>query len=567
MSLPRVASLETFLSVAVDGERSRRGSIASTAPSVRPRRLSFNPLPESWHPIVPPRDVDHPAQTVGAFEVPQWKRILQIVCAVIYCLFAAGVVFGYAALKPVLKKTGAYRDICGDDDICIEIRLNLMFTVAAVATNVAALPVGAILDHYGPRVCGVLGALCLAIGAAFMAFGERVNFDALLPGYLFLALGGPFTYISSFQLSNAFPQHSGLILALLTGAFDASSALFLLYRVIYQKTDGTFSLEKFFLAYLVVPVGIIVMQFTILPRQSYKTVGEMIVDYEAPDSDDPFSSSAVDVDDQVDEETALLREAQRQEQREYSENIAHEIEELLGDETADKQALREEATNNRSGVWGVMHNHTAIQQIRSPWFILICLFTVVQMTRINYFVATIRVQYSAILGSVEKAIEINNFFDLALPLGGIISIPFIGIILDHTSTVAVLATLVTVATTIGVLGVLPFEWGAYANICLFVLYRPFYYTAVSDYSAKVFGFQTFGTVYGTIICLAGLLNFSQSGLDYLFHETFDGNPIPVNLILLLLGLAIGIGLVGYVALRTRWMRMKREAAYTNGREY
>ncbi|KAJ2989049.1 hypothetical protein NUW58_g3666 [Xylaria curta] len=564
MSLPRVASLETFLSVPTEGERSRRGSIASTAPSMRPRRLSFNPLPESWDPVIA-REVDHHAQTIGAFEVPQWKRILQIVCAVIYCFFAAGVVFGYAAIKPILKQTGAYQDICEGNDMCVEIRLNLMFTVAAVATNVAALPVGAILDHYGPQVCGVLGAICLAIGAVFMAFAERVQFDALLPGYLFLALGGPFTYISSFQLSNAFPQHSGLILALLTGAFDASSALFLLYRIIFQSTEGAFGLEKFFLAYLVVPVAMIIMQLTILPRQSYKTVGEMIVDYEAPDFDDAFSSSAVEADDQVDEETALLREAQRQEQREHNENIVHEIEELLGTETADKQAQREEATNTRSGVWGVMHNYTVIEQIRSPWFILVCLFTVVQMTRINYFVATIRSQCSAILGSIEKAVEINNFFDLALPLGGIISIPFIGFVLDHTSTVAVLTTLVTVATTIGILGVLPFEWAAYKGIILFVLYRPFYYTAVSDYTAKVFGFQTFGTVYGTIICLAGLLNFSQSGLDYLFHDTFRGNPIPVNLILLSLGLVIGISLVTFVALKTRWLRTKREAEYTNGR--
>ncbi|GAW20001.1 hypothetical protein ANO14919_094950 [Xylariales sp. No.14919] len=563
MSLPRVGSLETFLSVPTEGERSRRGSIASTAPSMRPRRLSFNPLPESWDPVIA-RDIDHhPAQTIGAFEVPRWKRILQIVCAVIYCFFAAGVVFGYAALKPVLKQTGAYQDICEGNDMCVEIRLNFMFTVAAVATNVAALPVGAILDHYGPRVCGVIGAMFLAIGAVFMAYAERVSFDALLPGYLFLALGGPFTYISSFQLSNAFPQHSGLILALLTGAFDASSALFLLYRIIFQKTNGAFGLAEFFISYLTVPVVIITMQLTILPSQSYKTVGEMIVDYEAPDSDDPFSSSAIETDDQVDEETALLR----QEQREHNESIAHEIEELLGTETADKQARREEATNNLSGVWGVMHNHTALQQIRSPWFVLICLFTVLQMTRINYFVATIRVQYSALLGSVEKAAKINNFFDLALPLGGIISIPFIGVILDNTSTVAVLVTLVTVATSIGVLGVLPFEWAAYANICLFVLYRPFYYTAVSDYSAKVFGFQTFGTVYGTIICLAGLLNFSQSGLDYLFHDTFHGNPVPVNLILLSLGLVIGICLVVYVALKAKLLRMKREAGYTNSAEY
>ncbi|KAI1142721.1 MFS general substrate transporter [Hypoxylon sp. FL0543] len=565
MSLQRVGSLETFVNVPTEGRRSRRGSVSSVAASERARKLTFNPLPESWNPVFDDEEEDHLGQTRGAFEVPQWKRILQVVVMVIFCLFAAGVVFGYAALKPVLKKEGAYQDICNGGDTCVEIHLNLMFTVAAVATNVAALPVGAILDHYGPRVCGIIGAVFLSIGALLMSFAKNLPFDAFLLGYLFLALGGPFTYISSFQLSNAFPRHSGLILALLTGAFDASSALFLVYRIIYAKSEGSFGHHKFFLAYLAVPVAILIFQLTLLPKQSYKTVGEMIEEIEAPVfTDASTAADVVNVDDQVDEQTALLRE----EQREHYESVVHDIEELLGSSRADKdkQAQREEAKNERSGVWGVMHNHTAWEQIRSPWFVLICLFTVVQMTRINYFVATIRPQYEAIFGDAAKAIEINNFFDLALPLGGIISIPFIGVILDHTSTIAVLTTLVTVATTIGILGVLPYVWAAYANIVLFVLYRPFYYTAVSDYSAKVFGFRTFGKVYGTIICLSGLLNFSQSGLDFLFHKTFKGNPVPVNLLLLVLGLVIGICLVGYVGLKTRRLNSKREASgYVSGR--
>lgn len=178
------------------------------------------------------------------------------------------------------------------------------------------------------------------------------------------------------------------------------------------------------------------------------------------------------------------------------------------------------------------------------------------MTRINYFVATIRVQYEAILGSKDEAVVLNNFFDLALPLGGIISIPFIGGILDHTSTVTVLSVLVVCATSIGLFGIIPETWAGYANICLFVLYRPFYYTAVSDYSAKVFGFRTFGTVYGTIICMSGLFNFSQSGLDYLFHITFNGNPIPVNVLLLSMGMAVGIALVIFVAVKAK--RIKRQ---------
>lgn len=68
----------------------------------------------------------------------------------------------------------------------------------------------------------------------------------------------------------------------------------------------------------------------------------------------------------------------------------------------------------------------------------------------------------------------------------------------------------------------------------------------SDYSAKVFGFATFGKVYGLIICLAGLMNFSQSALDAATHKTFHNDPVPVNIILLSLALLVGIVLVTFV---------------------
>lgn len=119
----------------------------------------------------------------GAFEVPKRKRILQITLAVIYCLLAAGIVFGYAALKPILISEGVYRDKCTSEEIangtrvCYQqgMRLNFMFTIAAVATNVCALLVGTILDQYGPRVAGVIGSFLFAAGCTGMAFGRNIT--------------------------------------------------------------------------------------------------------------------------------------------------------------------------------------------------------------------------------------------------------------------------------------------------------------------------------------------------------------------------------------------------------
>lgn len=40
------------------------------------------------------------------------SRIVQVAVAVIYCLLSAGVVFGYAAIKPVFVKEGVYSQYC-----------------------------------------------------------------------------------------------------------------------------------------------------------------------------------------------------------------------------------------------------------------------------------------------------------------------------------------------------------------------------------------------------------------------------------------------------------------------
>ncbi|PUU74792.1 major facilitator superfamily domain-containing protein [Tuber borchii] len=488
-------------------------------------------------------------EPIGAFEVSKGKRLLQVGLAVVYCLFAAGVVFGYAALKPVMIEEEIYRDKCTEKEIekglrvCYEqeIRLNFMFTLAAVATNVCALLVGTILDQYGPRVSGIIGSILFALGCLGFSFAKQIrSFDPYPISYLLLALGGPFIFISSFHLSNAFPSHSGLILSMLTGAFDSSSAVFLLYRLLYDHTHGKLTLRTWFTAYLIVPATILILQLTLMPSRSYKTVGELVRQAEVEEEllhEDDDNEDYIEVDD----DDLRLR-------RERRSSLIHEIDSLLGGKDAKTIHDRKlEESHESSGVWGAMHGMPINRQIRSWWFVLITLFTVIQMTRINYFVATIRQQYEFLLGSYHSAVEINQFFDLALPIGGILAVPLIGYLLDRYSTLIVLQILVALAAIIGGLGIVKDSYpAAIAGIIGFVAYRPFYYTAVSDYAAKVFGFETFGKVYGLIICLAGLLNLSQTGLDALTLRAFRKDPRPVNLGLLTASVVVGCALVGYV---------------------
>jgi len=68
----------------------------------------------------------------------------------------------------------------------------------------------------------------------------------------------------------------------------------------------------------------------------------------------------------------------------------------------------------------------------------------------------------------------------------------------------------------------------------------------SNYTTKIFGFRTFGRVYGAIICSSGVVNFAQYGLDYLTHIQFKGNPVPVNILFTASSLVVGVPLVTFV---------------------
>lgn len=352
--------------------------------------------------------------------------------------------------------------------------MNLTFVVASITTNVAALPVGTLLDRYGPRVCGIIGSILLFLGAIAMALAEKLPFDAYIIGYFLLAIGGAFVFVPSFHLSNAFPQLQGVILALVTGAFDASAAVFLFFRLMYERTGGAFGLKEFFLSYLAVPILFLACQLTFMPHRSYETrveLGERM-----DEADDP-AHDLHDSDDELEDGELTRVRSEREEERQQK---LSEVTELLGTvKERQERKSKEVEKQATSGVWGAMHGRSVWQQTRSAWFILIALLTIITMARMNFFISTIWTQYRAMLNSPSKADQVNEFFDAALPIGGVITVPFIGLLLDHLSMLTILAILVTASTAIGVFGVIPTLWAAYCNVILFVLYRPLYYSAMS----------------------------------------------------------------------------------------
>lgn len=436
-------------------------------------------------------------------------------------------------------------------------RLNLFFIAASITTNASSLAAGWALDRFGRRLCYTISGFFMITGCLLMGLAFQIpEFDGYLVANILLSLGGTFVFVPSFQLANAFPKHSGIIVALVTGAFDGSAAIFLLYRLAWEASGRTFTPARFFFGYTIVGVLLLVGEYTLMPPRGYHSTPELERKLEKAQD---VTRDAHDSDSEQTNPQDLVQIRNERASRRLAK--LEQIEDVAGDSA--QRSDRAQALEDRqatSGVWGVLHGLPAHQQMATPWFLLILLLTVLQMLRMNYFIATIRAQYLYLLQSERLAAAINHFFDAALPVGGVLATPFIGLLLNHLSVARASGILTLFIVAIGVLNCVPTLWAGYATVVAFVLFRPLYYSAISDFATKIFGFTTFGRIYGAVIAVSGVVNFAQSALDALTHGPLHGDPTPINAVMAVAGAVLGVALTAYVVVQGRNFRVKIQRA-------
>ncbi|KNC98613.1 uncharacterized protein SPPG_06294 [Spizellomyces punctatus DAOM BR117] len=404
-------------------------------------------------------------------------RLALVALGIFSALTTAGVIFGFQALRPALIDSHVYEDLCSpaEDKPCNAqvLRLNLMFAIASTGANLASLPIGMILDKYGPRATMLLGSGLFLLGS--ILFGcSNPNFDGYIIGYLLLGVGGPFCFIASLHISLTFPSHSGKIMAALTGAFDASSIIYLIFADLYKALGG--SIQRYFAAYSVVPIVIVIATLLLMPKSSF---------------------------------------GKHQEEGGESEIETDEGQPLLAPTVA---------TENATELFW--------KQFKSPefWGITstICLF----MLRLNFYISSIKEQLldlSRTPADLDEVDRIVSYFNVALPLAGLVSIPAVGHLLDNFSFKISFVVLWIFGLSFGILSLVPNVPLQYLSVAIFVLKRPLLYTIGNDFCAKTFGFVTFGRLYGIMNVLAGLFSMLQYLFNYVALDLMNGHFWAVNL--------------------------------------
>jgi len=208
-----------------------------------------------------------------------------------------------------------------------------------------------------------------------------VDIDTYIPGYFFMGLGGPFLFISSMQLSNAFPRNSGQVLSILTGSFDASSCIFLLYRLAYYN-GLKISPRDFFLSYLFFPVLSIAVQIWFMPRDSYKSEFEVRAEQAEQRAPEPTEHTALlsqSLSPQIHSHPAPAGAIESEIVEAYGSGRRGSVFTIQKDRrnTYDSAVEHHEVHYHVSNpVTGAMHGKKSWEQIYSPWWMYLPLHNV-----------------------------------------------------------------------------------------------------------------------------------------------------------------------------------------------
>ncbi|KAL2088294.1 hypothetical protein ACEWY4_015193 [Coilia grayii] len=479
----------------------------------------------------------------GGLRVRSW---LTFASGLFECLCFAGAVFGWASLVFVLKSDGYFSQLCvnttssngtyttdcrGQDE-----KFSLIFTIASFMNNFLTLPNGFLFDRFGTMVTRLLGISIYTAGTLLIAFSNAAKSILLFPALCCIAVGGILFLVTNMQVGNLFGSRRSTIITLYNGAFDSSSAVFLIIKLLHES--GV-SLQASFLFLSFCSLLHLMRTFLLMPRKH--------IPYPLPEG-----------------YTYGLRCGQKK-----SYNIAASKDDTHTPAAKEETALKENTSSSQN------KSEKSFKSCVLSWFFLWHLMWLSVMQLRHYlFIGTLNPMLTRLTaGEPAMVSTYTNAFAIT-QLCGVLCAPWNGLLMDRHKgharkpgesereadlraailSLALTALQCVLFSVCAATPVLPLQ---YLTFILQVLNRSFLYGGNAAFISVAFPAAHFGKLYGLVMALSAVVSLLQYPCFALIKGPLGGDPLYVNVALTLLTLLAFIH-PAYVYLHCRGLASQRD---------
>ncbi|NXL81615.1 S43A3 protein, partial [Leptocoma aspasia] len=173
------------------------------------------------------------------------KRLGTLLSGLLECGAFCGIIFGWASLVFVLKDLGYFEELCqpsaspnltlGSDCSGQDEQFSLVFTIGSFMNNFMTFPMGVVFDRFGTTAARLIAISLYTGGTLLVAFSTPEMAVLLFPAMSMLSVGGILLILTNMQVGNLFGNYRSIIITLYNGAFDSSSAIFLIVKLLYER--------------------------------------------------------------------------------------------------------------------------------------------------------------------------------------------------------------------------------------------------------------------------------------------------------------------------------------------
>ncbi|XP_037378136.1 equilibrative nucleobase transporter 1 [Talpa occidentalis] len=464
-------------------------------------------------------------------------RLATLLTGLLECLGFAGVLFGWASLVFVFKTEGYFEELCEPNAQLManatgengckaqDERFSLIFTLASFMNNFMTFPTGYIFDRFKTTVARLIAIFLYTTATLTVAFTSADSAVLLFLAMPMLTVGGILFLITNLQVGNLFGRHRSTIITLYNGAFDSSSAVFLIIKLLYEQG---ISIRASFIFLSVCSIWHVGRTFLLMPRGH--------IPFPLP----PNYSYGL-----------CARNGATEEQRETaasSPKLELPSQECLSQKTESPDPEQPQPPPQPRSFWSYAFSRRFAWHL--VWLSVIQLWHYLFIGTLNSLLTNLARGNRTLVSTYTNAFAITQFF-------GVLCAPWNGLLMDRlkqkyqkemkktgssASAVALCSTVPSLAlTSLLCLGfalcasvpVLPLQ---YTTFVLQVISRSFLYGGNAAFLTLAFPAEHFGKLFGLVMALSAIVSLFQFPIFTLIKGPLQNDPFYVNVALVLVTL-------------------------------